>query len=156
MNKKILMFVALLVFVSFIFAYYKNMQPNISMNCYLEYENPTSKKNPDKKYLALNIDTKVRDFNKYKSINIDYANRDTYDAISSYIIGMTEVKTEKDLAFEDYENNISITLMPEGLNYDKIKEMLKDEFITIELETINGHKYSKSYSIGKILIDKTE
>ena len=36
---------------------------------------------------------------------------------------MTEVKTEKDSAFEDYENNISITLMSEGLNYDKIKEI---------------------------------
>jgi len=69
---------------------------------------------------------------------------------------MTEVKTEKDSAFEDYENNISITLMSEGLNYDKIKEMLRNEFLTIELETINGHKYSKSYSIGNMLVDKTE
>lgn len=69
---------------------------------------------------------------------------------------MTEVKTEKDSAFEDYENNISITLMSEGLNYDKIKEMLKNEFITIKLETINGYKYSKSYSIGNMLVDKTE
>ncbi|MCQ1528780.1 hypothetical protein [Lutispora saccharofermentans] len=155
MKKKNLMFVALLLCLSLIFAYYSNMPPNISINCYLEYTS-TSEKKPDKKYFIININTKVSDFQKYKSIDIDYVNRDNYGAISNYIIAKAEDRTEKGPAFKDYANNIEITLIPERLNYDKIKEMLKDEFITIELETINGYKHSKKYSIGEILKDKTD
>lgn len=156
-DKKKYALIAILLLITFSFVYYHNTITNIVMNCYLEIEKEHYEKglniNP-KQYYSININIQARDSSKYKSIKVDYPTVDNYDKLSTNIVSISEDETDI-TSNTMYEKNIKITFDPKGLDYERIKESLNNQFVNVKLESMNGKITIKKYSIGGLLKDKT-
>lgn len=155
-NAKWYVLSVLLVFLTFFIFYftYNNINNNIVINCDLKIDNSYNNKNiPYNKFL-ININTEIRHVEKYKSIHVDYPNKENFGQVAKYITSSLESEVAKDNN-GIYMKNLELDIDPQGMGYQKIRELLMNQFIEIKLESINGKESIKKYSIGKLLKDKT-
>ncbi|MGE5633151.1 MAG: hypothetical protein ACM3TR_18955 [Caulobacteraceae bacterium] len=145
----------LLIFLAIsIFYFTYNKVNNIVINCNLEIDDSSHKANMPYNTFIININTEINHVEKYKSIHVDYPDKENLGQIAKYIISSLESETNKDNN-DIYIKRLELDVDPQGMDYQKIKELLMNQFIDIKLESINGKESIKKYSIGKLLKDKT-
>jgi hypothetical protein len=149
-----LLFMLLFFLAVFVFYFTYNNINNIVIKCNLEISNDLYRNNIPYETFSAKISTEISHIEKYKSIRVDYPNVDNLGLITKHITSSLLSETEKDTN-NIYIKSLEIDIDPQGMSYQKIRELLMNQFIEVTLESISGKESIKKYSIGELLKDKT-
>ena len=149
-----LLFMFLFFLAVFVFYFTYNKINNIVIKCNLEISNDLYRNNIPYKTFSAKISTEISHVAQYKSIRVDYPNVDNLGLITKHITSSLLSETEKDTN-SIYIKSLEIDIDPQEMSYQKIRELLKDQFIEVKLETVRGKVIIKKYSIGNLLKDNT-